>query len=163
MSSYGFVYMLVNDYMTCFKIGCTERSPHLRAEELSGSTGVPLPFRVACYIETPSFQTVERHIHEWLDSYRVSRSREFFKDAGKAGAFRLLRWYPHRLAFVLVDELEWYGAEDRRPDELRFDLDDQRSSPYGRQATQSEPEEPSDATADSRADEPAPQARDGAE
>lgn len=130
MSSYGFVYMLVNDYMSCFKIGCTERSPHLRAEEISGSTGVPSAFKVACYIEVRAFQEVERTFHEMLGTWRVSQNREFFEDSAKAYAFRLLRWYPESLAFTLVREGEWYGADDHRLEDQSFALNDIRSSPY---------------------------------
>lgn len=78
--SYGFVYMLCNIYMPdLVKIGCTERSPHLRAEELSKGTGIPAPFDVVCYIEVTDHQAVERRMHEWLKAHRVSENREFFE------------------------------------------------------------------------------------
>jgi hypothetical protein len=79
MASYGFVYILMNDYMPrVFKLGCTERAPSQRAEEVSGATGVPGPFMVACYAEMVDFQRIERELHARFDEYRVSSNREFF-------------------------------------------------------------------------------------
>jgi hypothetical protein len=125
--TYGFVYILVNDYMTAFKVGCTERSPHARAEELSKATGVPAPFRVLCYIEVPEFQSVERDLHKWLDEHRVSPGREFFDDGALAHAVRLMLWHRKRLSFVepqeygdcqdcgQTAEYTAYGNPDRDP------------------------------------------------
>lgn len=78
--SHGFVYMLRNIHMVdIVKIGCTERSPHLRAEEISKGTGIPAPFDVVCYIEVTDHQAVERRMHRWLEKFRVSPNREFFE------------------------------------------------------------------------------------
>lgn len=100
MSSYGFVYILTNDYMPgIYKLGCTERSPHTRCEELGKSSGVPWPFRVLCYIEVDNFQSVERDLHKWLGDSRVSPDREFF-EGSLIYAIRLLYWLPKRLSFV---------------------------------------------------------------
>lgn len=99
MSSYGFVYLLTNDYMpNVYKVGCTERSPHTRAEELSKATGVPAPFQVLCYIEVEDFQRIERELHKWLEEWRISPDREFFH-GGLEYAVRLLYWLPRRLTF----------------------------------------------------------------
>lgn len=77
--SYGFVYLLGNAAMPCYyKIGCTERSPHRRAEELSAGTGVPHPFQVLLYIEADNFQKVEQRLHQELSDFRPNPSREFF-------------------------------------------------------------------------------------
>lgn len=104
MSNFGFVYILTNNLMRCFKIGCTERSPHTRAEELSKASGVPTPFEVACYIEVRNFQEVERRFHSWMAEFRVDESREFFFDEGLERALRLMYWLPDKLAFAQVDD-----------------------------------------------------------
>ena len=99
MSQIGFVYILTNDYMPdVYKVGCTERSPHERAAELSRSTGVPYPFEVLCYMEIADFQREEKRIHDWLASYRISAQREFFH-IGVDCAVRYLFWHPERLTF----------------------------------------------------------------
>lgn len=79
MSRYGFVYCLANDsFPGLYKIGCTERSPQQRADDLSRSTGVPSEFIVLGYIECDNFQIVERDIHRRLEAYRPNGRREFF-------------------------------------------------------------------------------------
>lgn len=95
----GFVYVLTNPSMPgLFKIGCTEKSPHRRAKELSRSTGVPSSFEVLCYIEVADFQSVERSLHLHLYAWRINDGREFFRDA----LSRIVPWlyhHPERLAF----------------------------------------------------------------
>lgn len=105
MSDFGFVYMLHNPQMLCVKIGCTERSPHARADELSNSTGVPFPFQVACYVELRRFQAFERQMHEWLKDYRVNPAREFFTEDCVRYALSLMFHWPDKLSFALVDEV----------------------------------------------------------
>lgn len=118
MSQIGFVYLLTNDYMPdVYKVGCTERSPHERAVELSKGSGVPYPFKVLCYIEVHEFQRVEKEFHGWLSEHRISDQREFFHD-GIEFAIRLMWWYPKRLSFceplvagdagMLMDG-DWFG------------------------------------------------------
>jgi hypothetical protein len=98
----GFVYILVNQYMPdLYKVGCTERSPHERAAELSKPSGVPTPFTVLCYIEVPDFQVVERKLHQHLSNFRVSNQREFF-EGGLGHAVGWLWWHRDRLAFCDV-------------------------------------------------------------
>lgn len=100
MSQFGFVYILQNEYMPgLIKIGCTERSPQQRAEELSKHTGVPAPFKVLCFAEFDSFQQVEHQMHEWCKNYRVNNGREFFKDC-LTWAVQLLWFNPGRLTFT---------------------------------------------------------------
>ena len=99
MSKRGFVYVLGNPWMPdLYKIGCTERSPHERAAELSNHTGVPAPFQVLCYIECEDFQAVEQGAHKWLHEHRVSNGREFFEGC-LAQAVAFLWWNPKRLSF----------------------------------------------------------------
>lgn len=100
MSSFGFVYILDNECMPdLIKIGCSERSPHARAAELSGSTGVPVDFRVLCYAEFENFQNIERQLHQWCGGHRVNSRREFFHGCLKF-AVRRLWWHPERLSFA---------------------------------------------------------------
>jgi hypothetical protein len=100
MSSYGFVYILGNEYMPdLYKIGCTERSPHARAAELSQATGVPAQFRVLCYAEFDKFQSIEKNMHQWCSGHRVNNGREFFQGCLRY-AVQLLWWHPHRLSFT---------------------------------------------------------------
>lgn len=107
---FGFVYILINDHMQgVYKVGCTERSPHARAEELSRPTGIPSPFKVLVYAEVRDFQHVERRMHDWLSRFRISENREFFQ-GGLEFACRCLFWLPGRLSFgepLVVGE---YGA-----------------------------------------------------
>lgn len=78
-SGSGFVYLMANKSMIdIFKIGCTERSPTRRAQELSSPTGVPSGFIVVCYIETDHYKHVERELHSILCEARVNGNREFF-------------------------------------------------------------------------------------
>lgn len=99
VSNYGFVYVLGNECMPdIIKIGCTERSPTARAEELSKPSGVPTPFRVLCFAEFEDFQAVEQHMHEWCKHSRVANNREFFRDCLRR-AVSLLWYHPHRLSF----------------------------------------------------------------
>jgi hypothetical protein len=99
--TYGFVYMLMNEHMpNIVKIGCTERSPRLRADELSKGTGVPGPFSVVCYIEVSDHQRTERQIHGWLAEHRVSENREFFYSKGREEFLvGLFYWHEEVLSF----------------------------------------------------------------
>ena len=111
-SKFGFVYILINDYMPgVYKVGCTERSPHERASELSSHTSVPAPFEVLCYIEIDDFQAWERRVHEWLSEHRISSGREFFK-GGLEFAVRCLYWNRSRTAFVIPSRWDEAGAEE---------------------------------------------------
>jgi hypothetical protein len=108
MSNYGFVYLLGNPAMPCYyKIGCTERSPHRRAEELSNATCVPQPFQVLLYIEVDDFQKVESRLHIELADFRVNSGREFFCfGPAHMGWLRdVFRAHPYRTAYT---ECEWY-------------------------------------------------------
>lgn len=102
--NYGFVYILANIHMPAvYKIGCTERSPHARAEELSKATGVPSPFYVLCYAESTDFQALERDMHKWCDNSRISANREFFTSCFEWAA-QLLKFNKSTVAFVVPCE-----------------------------------------------------------
>lgn len=127
MSKIGFVYILTNEYMPdVYKVGCTERSPHERAAELSAATGVPAPFKVLCYIECEDFQVVERKFHEWLSEFRISNGREFFS-GGLDFAVRLCFWFRARRSFVVprpacISEWEAISADVEFYGDDEFDL-----------------------------------------
>lgn len=107
--NYGFVYMLINRCMPgIYKLGCTERSPHARAEELSKASGVPAQFLVLCYIEVADFQRIERELHQHLAPLRVSAGREFFNNIELGVA--VLWWHPDRLSFVEVNQAPDTGS-----------------------------------------------------
>lgn len=130
MAKYGYVYILTHDYMDeVIKVGCTERSPHERADELSKGTAIPSPFNVLCYIEVENFQTVEQKFHEWMAPFRISSSREFFYQCTEY-AIKLLYHYPHKVSFVVPSksnlDLHLEGALESLP------------NPYKRQEQQSE-------------------------
>jgi hypothetical protein len=79
MANYGFVYIMGNRAMPgIYKIGMTAGAPSKRAEELSSSTSVPLPFEVMAYGEASNPQDIERELHAAYADDRVSVSREFF-------------------------------------------------------------------------------------
>lgn len=79
MASFGFVYILTNKAMPgIYKIGFTDRSPMQRADELSRSTSIPLPFEIVAYGEMEDAQTIEREFHAMYEAERVSFNREFF-------------------------------------------------------------------------------------
>lgn len=78
--SFGFIYILSNLEMDgVYKVGTTDRSPHLRAAEISAATGVPQPFSVEYYAEVSAPTIYEKLVHKKLARYRVSDSREFFR------------------------------------------------------------------------------------
>lgn len=84
----GYIYILINpafndgvsraDHGAFLKIGQSTKDPRIRAEQLSASSGVMLPFQVAYYRQVNDANLAERQIHGALDQYRVNNSREFF-------------------------------------------------------------------------------------
>jgi hypothetical protein len=95
--------------MPCYyKIGCTERAPSARAQELSASTSVPAPFRVLLYFETEHFQFREQRLHGHLGDFRPNRSREFFIFGPNhlPWVYALFKHYPNKLGFT---ECYWEG------------------------------------------------------
>ena len=75
-----YVYIFSNElYPQDFlKIGWTRNHPSVRAQNLQTS-GVPSPFTVEYVIITSSGRSLEKEIHCYLDEYRVTPNREFFK------------------------------------------------------------------------------------
>lgn len=80
MADIGFVYVLGSEVMPgIYKVGRTDRSPTLRARELSGSTSVPVPFDLLYYAEVEDSVAAEADAHQFICRHRVNRSREFFR------------------------------------------------------------------------------------
>lgn len=76
----GRIYVLINSAMSkLVKIGMTTKSAELRAEELSGPTGVPSPFIVAYEAPVEDYALAEALVHERLARVRWNDSREFFE------------------------------------------------------------------------------------
>lgn len=76
----GYVYILENDSMSgLIKIGKTSHNSSERARELSGTTGVPTPFKVVFEFRSKEYEKLEREMHSRLADYRVTSNREFFK------------------------------------------------------------------------------------
>jgi len=80
---FSYVYVLSNSSMPgILKIGYTDKEPDLRAKEISGSTGVPTPFKV---LKEYPFATLVRakkeeiRLHSLFKKYRVNTGREFFR------------------------------------------------------------------------------------
>jgi hypothetical protein len=75
----GFIYVLSNESMPgVYKIGMTKNEPESRAKEISGSTGVPSPFKVLAAYHSMNPRADEKMIHEAFDDCRISSNREFF-------------------------------------------------------------------------------------
>lgn len=73
------------------KIGFTKRTPKIRSEELSSSTGVPAPFVVEFQVKLSHPDFVEAQVHEALKSSRVNKFREFFKISPGAAKREVLK------------------------------------------------------------------------
>ncbi len=75
----GFVYVLSNKAMPgLVKIGCTQKDPRERANELY-ATGVPFPFIVEASVRTRDPHELEARVHQLLNSKRAHGRREFFE------------------------------------------------------------------------------------
>lgn len=75
----GYVYVLTNpEFPSLLKIGRTTRTPEVRAQELSGHTGVPRPYIVRYSRWFPDHHAAERYVHAVFADQRV-RGKEFFR------------------------------------------------------------------------------------
>lgn len=80
INSKGWIYILSNPCMPgLLKIGMTTNSPHMRAKDLSSSTGVPERFVVEAAYFSDDPRGDEAAIHSALNVHRINDSREFFK------------------------------------------------------------------------------------
>ena len=76
----SWIYILTNKSIpSMVKIGFTQIEPHIRAKQISRSTGVPTGFDVAFAFRCFNAKSLEFEIHKYLHPYRVSNDREFFQ------------------------------------------------------------------------------------
>jgi len=74
------IYVLSNPAMPgLLKIGYTIQDPIDRAKQISASTGIALPFALEYAFHCHNGSILEKELHAYLDSFRVSTNREFFK------------------------------------------------------------------------------------
>jgi|TARA_B110001469_G_C9614253_1_gene305696 hypothetical protein len=85
MSESGYIYCLSNESMPgIIKVGMTgscDRTPDIRAQELSNTSGVPIPFHIEFAKKVLNPKQKEITLHKLLSLYtvRVNPKREFFK------------------------------------------------------------------------------------
>ena len=73
------VYVLSNPALpNMLKIGYTKNDPHIRAKQISASTGVALPYKVEWAFQCFNGEQLEQEVHRELETYRVNQNREFF-------------------------------------------------------------------------------------
>lgn len=79
--NYGFIYVMRNPQYErdIYKIGLTTRTPDVRANDLSRTSGVIDYFAVMQDWEVTDCVTAEKEIHKRLAPFRVTDRREFFK------------------------------------------------------------------------------------
>ncbi len=76
----GYIYCLTNSTIPgLVKIGKTSRQPELRAAKISGSTGVPTPFKIEWSRKVRDMDKAEADLHAALTEKRLSKRREFFR------------------------------------------------------------------------------------
>lgn len=78
---YGFIYVMRNPQYErdIYKVGFTKRTPDVRANDLSRTSGVIDYFAVVQDWEVTDCVTAEKEIHKRLTPFRVTDRREFFK------------------------------------------------------------------------------------
>jgi hypothetical protein len=74
----GHLYVLTNPHMPgLVKIGCTDRTPYVRAAELSAATGVPGRYKVEWFWQMADAPAAERRVHGALAAFRLPGSEHF--------------------------------------------------------------------------------------
>ena len=75
----SWIYILSNPTIPGYlKIGFTDLTPEKRAEQLSRSTGVVLPFKVEWAFHCFNAEQLEKELHRHLEGLRINSNREFF-------------------------------------------------------------------------------------
>lgn len=103
----GFIYLLVNPAMPgILKIGKTARPPATRVVELSGATGVPVPFELLFDVRVLDARKAESYVHDKLEQLgtRVAGNREFFSAPPNVAVEMMLEARDVVGGFDLVDE-----------------------------------------------------------
>lgn len=78
--SSGYVYILTNRSMpNHIKIGKTTKLPEVRSQELSTSTGIPIPFQVYYAVHVMNCTALETDMHNKFRTCRENLGREFFQ------------------------------------------------------------------------------------
>lgn len=79
--NHGFIYVMRNPQYerNIFKVGLTRRTPDIRANDLSSTSGVIDYFAVMQDWEVADCVLAEKEIHARLSTFRVTKRREFFK------------------------------------------------------------------------------------
>lgn len=77
--TYGYIYILSNPSMPdVYKVGRSINGGKYRAEQLF-TTGVPERFELIFELYTSCCYWVEKAAHQYLNNYRISDNREFFR------------------------------------------------------------------------------------
>jgi hypothetical protein len=105
----GWVYAMQNPAYRepWLKIGKSRRPPHIRARELGAETGVPDDFHVVHFVHVANRDEAEKSVHEALQRYRVSASKEFF-DVPIAAAADALNRVANVYPIVVGGSNGWY-------------------------------------------------------
>lgn len=76
----GYIYAMrsASDKKDIFKIGLTQRTPEVRAKEISRGCGVPTEYFPVEEWEVADCKLAEKMIHDQLKEFRVNNNREFF-------------------------------------------------------------------------------------
>lgn len=117
MSKRQYLYICSNPSMPgLLKIGKTTTDPHERSAALF-STGVPTPFVVEYSWIVTDCSACERLTHQALESYRVSKQREFFRVSLKTAlkkALAVVATYEQPERRSVGDRRSKGSAQDRR-------------------------------------------------
>lgn len=119
----GYLYCAINPSLPgLIKIGTTTKHPLERVRELSAPTGVPTPFVLAYHRAVYNPFKAELHVHELLDAFRISDSREFFK-LPLHEAIKTIDSIPENAYDVSTPWAELFATfpDDGRPRNLTFD------------------------------------------
>jgi hypothetical protein len=102
----GYVYVLTNVSMPgIVKIGFTSRSAGVRANELSGATGVPTPFKIVFQARAKDALSLEKAVHRRLRAVRVKQNREFFRVSPKRARKEIVKELKHQQSFISLNRI----------------------------------------------------------
>lgn len=120
----GWVYVLTNPATPqLVKIGYTTGSPKARANELSSTTGVALPYSVAYAEHVRAPARAEAEIHERLNSCRPNRNREFFQvSVPRAIAVVMEVCEPFRTEYGRAYSTRWWASHQELLSRIRTGL-----------------------------------------
>ncbi len=121
MSDIGYIYCLSNPSLkdNILKIGKVSkgdnnRTPEIRANEISNTTGVVLPYVVEFAIKVNDCEKLERQIHKIYKEKRINLKREFFSIT-KEEVYELFKSY------VIMGAEFYKEEEENEPKEVKED------------------------------------------